>query len=149
MNKALMELLLPSKGISTSSLKPEQSICVEFANSLRQLTLEKKLPYIWFHIPNEFLPSARINYSFELKQKHMGKISGVPDYCFLSQNDSFFIEFKAPKGKQSPNQKTFEEWCAAQDVAYFLCRSAVEGINTVLQREIANKPISYKSTLSL
>lgn len=134
MNKALMELLLPSKAIAASTLKPEQAICVEFANSMRQLTLEKKLPYIWFHIPNEFLPSARINYSFELKQKHMGKISGVPDYCFLSDRDSFFIEFKAGKVKQSPNQKVFEEWCTAQDVPYFLCRTSKDGIDLVLDR---------------
>jgi len=134
MNKALMELILPNKAISAASLKPEQAICVEFANSMRQLTLEKKLPYIWFHIPNEFLPSTRVNYSFELKQKHMGKFSGVPDYCFLSENDSFFIEFKAGKGKQSPNQKTFEGWCATQDVPYFLCRTYSEGRDLVLSR---------------
>jgi len=109
LNKQLMELLLPTRTLGASSLKPEQSICVEFANSMRKLTLEKSLSYIWFHIPNEFLPSSRVNYSFELKQKHMGKISGVPDYCFLGKKDSFFIEFKAGKGKQSPNQKVFQE----------------------------------------
>lgn len=135
MNKALMKLLLPSNAISSATLKPEQAICVEFANSMRKLTLEKKLHYIWFHIPNEFLPSARINYSFELKQKHMGKISGVPDYCFLSDRDSFFIEFKAGKGKQSPNQKVFEEWCTTQDVPYFLCRTAKDGVDLVLDRK--------------
>lgn len=132
---ALMGLLLPSRSIASASLKPEQLMCVEFANTMRQLTLEKKMSYVWFHIPNEFLPSARVNYSFELKMKHMGKISGVPDYCFLSENDSFFIEFKAGKGKHSPNQKMFEEWCTTQEVPYFLCRTAHEGINIVLQRE--------------
>jgi hypothetical protein len=135
MNKELMELLLPSKSIGVSNLKPEQAMCVEFANTMRKLTLEKNLSYIWFHIPNEFLPSTRVNYSFELKQKHMGKMSGVPDYCFIGEKDSFFIEFKAGKGKQSPNQKVFEGWCAAQDVPYYLCRSANEGAAIVLQRE--------------
>ena len=133
-NKSLMELLLPSHSITTSKLKPEQAICVEFANSMRQLTLEHKLSYIWFHIPNEFLPSTRVNYSFEKKQKHMGKISGVPDYCFLAEKDSFFIEFKAGKAKQSPSQKVFEEWCATHGVPYFLCRTSIEGVNLVLQR---------------
>jgi len=133
-SKGLMELLLPSHGIDSSKLKPEQSICVEFANTLRQLTLENKLSYVWFHIPNEFLPSTRVNYSFERKQKHMGKISGVPDYCFLGANDSFFIEFKAGKGKQTSTQIVFEEWCAAKKVPYFLCRTSKDGINVVMDR---------------
>jgi hypothetical protein len=134
MNKELMGLLLPYKGIGTSTLKPEQAICIEFANAMRQLTLENRLPYIWFHVPNEFLPSSRVNYSFELKQKHMGKFSGIPDYCFMSPNDSFFIEFKAGKGKQSPNQVVFEKWCAANKVSYFLCRSARDGVDLVQNR---------------
>ena len=83
MTKDLISLLLPYRGIVTSTLKPEQAMCVEFANTMRQMTLEGKLPFIWYHIPNEFLPSKRVNYSFDLKQKHMGKISGIPDYCFM------------------------------------------------------------------
>lgn len=124
----LASLLIPSKSIAYSSLKEEQKMCVEFANELRKMTLEGSMHYIWFHIANEFLPSARVNYSFELKQKHMGKISGLPDYCFLSKDDSFFIEFKTSKGRLSPNQKIFEEWCAANKVGYYVCRSAKEGI---------------------
>lgn len=131
-----MELLLPSKGISGSNLKPEQAMCVEFANTMRKLTIEGKLSYVWFHIPNEFLPSSRVNYSFELKQKHMGKLPGVPDYCFIGGRDSFFIEFKAGKGKQSPNQKVFERWCLDKQIPYYLCRTAIEGASIVLQRQM-------------
>lgn len=134
MNKALMELMIPYKKITASSLKPEQAICIEFANTMRQLTLENKMPYVWFHVPNEFLPSSRINYSFDLKQKHMGKFSGIPDYCFIGKNDSFFIELKAVKRKQSPNQKVFEEWCIANKVPCFLCFSAKQGTDIVLSR---------------
>lgn len=140
-SKGLMELLIPSHVICSTKLKPEQAICVEFANTLRQLTLENKLSYVWFHIPNEFLPSTRVNYSFERKQKHMGKISGVPDYCFMSSKDCFFIEFKAGKGKQTPTQIVFEEWCAAKKVPYFLCRTSTEGINVVMNRlKVVNQP---------
>lgn len=131
MNKDLISLLLPYKGIATSTLKAEQAMCVEFANTMRQMTLEGKLPFIWYHIPNEFLPSARRNYSFELKQKHMGKISGVPDYCFLGKEKSFFIEFKASKGSQTPSQKSFEKWCLMVGVDYHLCRSYQEGMEVV------------------
>lgn len=131
MNKDLISLLLPYKGIVTSTLKPEQAMCVEFANTMRQMTLEGKLPFIWYHIPNEFLPSKRINYSFDLKQKHMGKISGVPDYCFVGKESSFFIEFKAKKGYQTPSQKTFENWCLMVGVGYHICRSYQEGIGVI------------------
>lgn len=106
-------------------------MCVEFANGLRQMTLEGKLPYVWFHIPNEFLPSRQVNYSFELKLKHMGKISGTPDYCFVGEKGSFFIEFKSIKGRQTENQKKFEEWCGITRAPYHLCRSAEEGMTVV------------------
>jgi hypothetical protein len=131
MNKDLINLLLPYKGIVTSTLKPEQAMCVEFTNTMRQMTLEGKLPFIWYHIPNEFLPSARRNYSFELKQKHMGKISGVPDYCFLGKEKGFFIEFKLPNAKQTECQKSFEKWCQLVGVEYHLCRSYQEGLEIV------------------
>ncbi len=131
----LITLLLPPYPISYHSLKEEQKICVEFANEMRQMTLSAKLPYIWFHIANEFLPSVRTNYLFDLKQKHMGKISGLPDYCFIGKlGQSFFIEFKSKKGKQSENQKIFEAWCTDNGIDYFLCRSAKEGIELVNSR---------------
>jgi hypothetical protein len=130
----LCSLIVPPSSITYALLKEEQKICVEFANEMRALTLQGKMPYIWYHIANEFLPSARINYSFQSKQKHMGKISGLPDYCFMSAKDSFFIEFKTIRGKQSENQKLFEEWCAMNKVDYFLCHSAKQGISLINDR---------------
>ena len=130
----LSKLLIPYGSIKYNSLKEEQKMCVEFANEMRRLTFANQLPYVWFHITNEFLPSKRINYSFELKQKHMGKVSGAADYCFIGKNDSFFIEFKSGKIKQTDNQKYFEEWCASNTVDYYLCRSAEEGRYYVNQR---------------
>ncbi len=134
MDGNLVSLLIPPQSISYAYLKDEQKICVEFANEMRQLTLEGNLPYVWFHIANEFLPSSKVNYSFESKLKHMGKMVGVPDYCFLSEKDSFFIEFKTAKGRQTSTQKIFEKWCATNKVDYFLCRSAREGIDIVRSR---------------
>ena len=131
MTKDLISLLLPYRGIVTSTLKPELAMCVEFANTMRQMTLEGKLPFIWYHIPNEFLPSKRVNYSFDLKQKHMGKISGIPDYCFMGKDKSFFIEFKIKKGRQTPSQIAFEKWCQTVGVSYHLCRSYKDGLDVV------------------
>lgn len=131
MNNDLIKLLLPAKEVRYNRLKPEQKICVEFANHMRMLTLEGKLPYIWYHIPNEFLPSARKNYIFELKLKHTGKIPGVPDYCFIGKHDSFFIEFKAGERDISSPQQVFKGWCDQQGVEYFICRGAREGIDLI------------------
>jgi hypothetical protein len=131
MNKRIYSLLLPNRPVSYDSLKEEQKICVEFANHMRQLTLAGNFPYIWFHVANEFIPSTRKNFSFDLKQKHMGKISGIADYCIMGDKDSFLIEFKTGKGKQSDNQKVFEEWCNTKKVPYYICRSAKEGIDFV------------------
>lgn len=142
----LCKLLIPYKNISYSNLKDEQMMCVEFANDMRQLTLGSDFPYIWFHIANEFLPSTRKNFSFDLKQKHMGKISGLPDYCFMSPNDSFFIEFKTSKGRQSDNQKIFEGWCCMTSIKYHICRSSKEG--KILIEEKIKALQESKSTLS-
>jgi hypothetical protein len=130
MNNEIMALLIPYRQICHSTLKPEQKICVDFANEMRHLTITGKLPFIWYHIPNEFLPSQRRNYVFDLKQKHMGKVSGTPDYCFVGEK-SFFIEFKTRTGQQSPAQKTFQKWCEAQGIGYHICRSAEEGESVV------------------
>lgn len=137
MNHNLTKLLLPHKQISYALLKEEQKMCIEFANHMRQLSLNGNFPYVWFHIANEFIPTSRVNFSFDLKQKHMGKITGLPDYCFMSANDNFFIEFKTAKGKQSENQKLFEEWCKANDIKYYLCRSSKDGIDLVHQKTCA------------
>ena len=147
MNKNLLSLLVPYKAIGSCTLKPEQSMCVEFANTMRQMTLEGKLPFIWYHIPNEFLPSQRVNYSFELKQKHMGKIAGVPDYCFIGKENGFFIEFKSGKGQQTASQKSFEEWCKMVSVGYHLCRSYAEGIKIV--NEYINYAYQNKNNLKI
>jgi hypothetical protein len=55
-----------------------------------------------------------------------GKISGWPDYVFLSPEKSIGIEFKAGKNKQSENQKLVQEWFASAGVGYFVCYSATE-----------------------
>jgi hypothetical protein len=130
----LYSLIVPPSNVTHRYLKAEQKMCVEFANDMRVLTLQGKLPYVWFHVPNEFLPSERGNYSFERKQKHMGKTAGAPDYCFVGNKDSFFIEFKSDDGEQTDKQVRFESWCAMAKVDYFLCRSATEGTELVRER---------------
>jgi hypothetical protein len=134
MTTDIIKILLPYQKVKWDSLKPEQKICVEFANSLRALTLEGKLPYIWYHIPNEFLPSTRVNFTYDLKQKHMGKISGAPDYCFVGKGDGFFIEFKTSRESLTSSQKIFRNWCEIVGTDYYVCQSAQEGMKIVKER---------------
>lgn len=132
----LLKILRPKKDLHIR-LSEEDMTCFKFANYLRELTLEKNFPYIWFHVPNQIAigskGSSKNSYRpiFGLKQSWMGRIPGTPDYCFIGK-ESFFIEFKSKVGKQSEAQKIFEEWCKSKNIKYYLCRSFEEGKKIIL-----------------
>lgn len=123
MTNELLKILIPSANLKNIKLGEEDSICIQFANYLRQKTLEEDFPYIWFHVPNQIGMYRPV---FGLKQGWMGRIPGVPDFCFMGK-ESFFIEFKSKKGKQSESQKTFEKWCDKKGIPVHICRSFEEG----------------------
>lgn len=64
--------------------------------------------------------------------KAKGLRPGKADYEFKTIKDSIahytYLEFKTKTGKQSPNQKLFEESCSANNEKYFLVRSVEEAI---------------------
>ena len=123
---------LCTPSVCFNRLKPEQKICVEFSNYLREQTMQKNFPYIWFHVPNEFYrDSQKKGGLFGNILTAMGRIPGVADYCFIGKNNSFFIEFKTKYGKLSPSQNFFEKWANEKEINYFVCRSASEGIEVV------------------
>lgn len=119
----LLKILIPKKDLGHIRIGEEDRICIQFANYLRQLTLENNFPYIWFHVPNQIGGYKPI---FGLKQGWMGRHPGVPDFCFMGSK-SFFIEFKTSKGKLSPYQEIFIEWCSDADITVHICRSFEEG----------------------
>jgi hypothetical protein len=123
---------LEKNNIAYTTLKPEQKICVEFTNYLKEKTLKGNFPFIWFHVPNEyFRGKVKAGGYFGAIQTAMGRISGVADYCFISRHKSFFIEFKTKSGKLSSSQQFFEKWCLEKDIHYAICRSSKEGIELV------------------
>jgi hypothetical protein len=124
----LLKILFPKSNLGYIKIGEEDRLCIEFANYLRQLTLETDFPYIWFHIPNQIGLYKPI---FGIKQGWMGRIPGVSDFCFVGRNKSFFIEFKSQKGKQSENQKIFEKWCKKNDIEVYVCRSMEEAKNVI------------------
>lgn len=61
--------------------------------------------------------------------KKKGLKRGVPDYLFIDGNQLVWLEFKTPTGKQSKEQKEFQEMCKATDnMFYYVVRSIEEGL---------------------
>ena len=66
------------------------------------------------------------------KLKDMGTRPGVADLSFvLPGGRAAFIELKAPKGRQSPEQKAFEADCTTNNAPYAVCRSIEEVAETL------------------
>lgn len=50
-------------------------------------------------------------------------LKGFPDIIVMWHGFPVFLEVKAPKGKQSPEQKEFEARCDEQGIEYHVVRS--------------------------
>lgn len=125
----LIPILLPNfhqpKGV-----KGEALLCVEIATYLRQLSIEGSLPYVWFHVPNQF--SGQYRGMFGALMAWMGRICGIPDYAFMGRGRCFFVEVKTERGTQSDSQKIVQRWCESVGVPYYICRS-LEDVKEVLK----------------
>lgn len=129
----LCEILIPNYK-QPRGIKGEASLSFEIAGYLRQLSIEGKLPYVWFHVPNQF--SGQYRGVFGAMMAWMGRICGIPDYAFLGKDECFFIEVKTDKGIQSENQKIVQKWCNDVGVKYYLCRS-LEDVKRVISERTA------------
>lgn len=74
---------------------------------------------IYFSIANEGKRSPQAG----LELKRMGLRPGAADLAVIVNGQVFFMELKAPKGVQSPEQQAFEDDCKAADVPYVVVRS--------------------------
>ena len=114
--------------------RPEQEICVEFANRLRALELDGKLKCVWTHVPNEIGWSPnKVAQTLYAAAKAMGMIVGMADYLFLAADCSLALEAKSKSGTQHDGQKDFEVWCKSKGVPYAVFKSADEGIALLKQ----------------
>lgn len=83
---------------------------------------------IW-HVPNG--GTRRIGEA--RKFKDMGVLKGVADLCLvLPGGQAAFLEMKAGKGRQSPDQKAFQAAMIREGARYAICRS-VEDVLTMLE----------------
>ena len=127
----LLPLMIPDYK-QPKNIKGESAICVEIAWYLKALSLEGNLPYVWFHVPNQFL--GKYNGLGGAILTFMGRLCGIPDYVFVGRQGGFFIEVKTDKGIQSENQKIVQKWCESVGVPYYLCRS-LQDVKNVLKEQ--------------
>ncbi len=125
---SLLRLMDPGKlsSVARQRLKPEEVLACGVAGACRAWTLEGRLDAVWSHIANELgggTKFARIRYAIA---KHMGLISGAPDFFFVGRSGAVVIELKSKTGRLSDNQKDWRTWCEAQNVPYYVCRSLDE-----------------------
>ena len=107
------------------SLGPEDLLQITVARFLRIAAPA----LMWWHVPN----GGSRHPGEARKLKDMGTRAGVADLAFvLPDGRAAFIELKAPKGRQTPEQKTFEADCQTNTAPYALCRSLAE-VETVLR----------------
>lgn len=71
-----------------------------------------------FSVPNEGKSAQE-----QMYKKMLGMRSGVSDMIVLQPNKISFVEFKDHKGRQSDNQKEFEQIVTALGFEYHLIRS--------------------------
>ena len=90
------------------------------------LTLPPRV--LWSHLPFGEQRSAVTG----ARLKRMGTKKGWADYLVIHDGGILALELKAPKGKQSPEQKDFADALVAAGGAYHVCRS-LDDVKTALQ----------------
>jgi hypothetical protein len=58
--------------------------------------------------------------------KASGMVSGVADMTYLKDGKAYFFELKADKGRQSDNQKQWQEIVEAAGFSYQIIRSLTQ-----------------------
>ena len=66
-----------------------------------------------------------------VRDKKLGVKAGVPDIVIIDKGKHFYIELKAGKGKLSPAQIEFRDYCYEWSIPWELCRSLDEVIETL------------------
>lgn len=86
------------------------------------------------HSPNEFGMSGAAIARQKAKHKKMGMLPGFPDLHMLHNGQSFYIEVKAPQGRQSDAQKAVECIILDNGGKYILARG-IDDVVSALKAE--------------
>lgn len=63
--------------------------------------------------------------------KSLGVLPGVSDMAYLVNGSVIWIEWKTPDGRQSPDQKAFEQLVSRLGMRYVIVRSEVEFLEVI------------------
>ena len=119
------------------SLSPtEKQIHKSFVQWLYLQDRLGKIPWLWFHVPNE---GNRTKHEKLLRYK-LGLRAGIADLIFVGRK-SFMVEIKTQTGRQSPAQKLIMAECFKKGVNYYVVRSFDDF------REVLNKEYSFLNIL--
>jgi hypothetical protein len=81
----------------------------------------------FFHIPNGGKRAGR-----EAKKlQGMGTYAGAADFMGFHKGRCFFLEVKTENGRQSPEQKAFQEKCKLENTPYYVVRNEQEAETAV------------------
>ena len=80
------------------------------------LMLFGKRDVVWYSIPN----GAKLAKRTAIYLKQTGMVAGAADLAFVVNGYAYFMELKAGKGKQSPEQKAFESRVFASKSSYIV-----------------------------
>ena len=100
---------------------PEHDIQVGIVNYLRLNKL------FCFSVPNGGLRNIKTA-SFLKKE---GALAGVSDLIVLLKNECVFVEVKTKTGKQSPEQKSFQQTVESLGFRYEVWKSLDDAINFI------------------
>ncbi len=64
----------------------------------------------------------KYRYPFIMHHRKMGYIKGQPDLIIMKKGKVWCLELKAPKGKQSKEQKEFQKICEDNQIPYLVIR---------------------------
>lgn len=124
---SLMQYASLSRGMK---IGPEDAMCVQFANSLRKMTLEGNLHAVWVHPANELCFGHKTVLRAAVSRA-MGMHKGISDYLFLTGSGGFALEAKHGKGKMTDNQSDFAQWCALESVPHRVFTSVDQGLDAL------------------
>ncbi|NVM36325.1 MAG: hypothetical protein HWN81_12075 [Candidatus Lokiarchaeota archaeon] len=119
-------------------LGKEDQLHKNFANMVKHYDCFNKLNNVisWTYLP--FGENRTLETGALLKAK--GTKKGYPDFLFRKLDNNIcyniWMEAKIEKGKQSQEQKDFENECKSSNESYYIFRSVEEGLDILTEKNI-------------
>jgi hypothetical protein len=106
------------------------------------------IPNGGYYLPRKQNPDGTWYCPSGVKLKKMGLKEGVADVFLMIPNADFcglFLEFKAPKGKQTPAQSEFEDLCIQMCYDYQIAYS-LEDAQLILKQHMSRPCLTFPTS---